>query len=208
MLLRAFRIFLWFVTQILPSRAEWLARHILPHEAGLRRWLERRATRGADTDDAIQEAYARLATLPAVDHITNPRSYFYRTVCSMLVNEARRRRVVSIETLGEFERLSIEALDLPPDRQAESRQELRRVGEAIAELPPKCREAFILRKVHGLSQREAAERLGISESTLEKHVGRGIAHLVRTFGRGGKLRDGTSSVRVPDADVHHEARIE
>ena len=67
MLLRAFRIFLWFVTQILPSRAEWLARHILPHEAGLRRWLERRATRGADTDDAIQEAYARLATLPAVE---------------------------------------------------------------------------------------------------------------------------------------------
>lgn len=196
------------MSTVTDCRAAWLARHILPHEPALRRWLTRGPARGVDIDDAIQESYARLAMLPSVEHISNPRAYFFRTVCSMVVNEVRRGRVVSLDSLGDWERLSIEALDVPPDRDAESRQELRHVGEAIAQLPPRCREAFILRKVHGLSQREAAEQLGIAESTVEKHVGRGIAHLVRLFGRGGKTRADASCSRVPVADVQHEARSE
>lgn len=190
------------------SRATWLARHICPHEPALRRWLARRSSRGHDIDDAVQEAYARLAMLPSVDHIANPRAYFFRTVLSMLVNEARRAQVVSIETLGELERLNAESHDLPPDQQAESRQELRHVAEAIAELPPKCRETFILRKVHGLSQRETARQLGISESTVEKHVGRGVRHLVKIFGRGGKTAAPASTAGRLDAGLYGEARSE
>src|SRR3546814_20809608 len=62
-------------------------------------------------------------------------------------------------------------------------QELRRIGALIAALPAKCREAFVLRKVQGLSQREIAGRLRISENTVEKHVGTGLRLLMRSLAR-------------------------
>jgi len=196
------------VTAIPHNRAEWLARHICPHEPALRRWLTRRPSFRYDIDDVVQEAYAKLATLPSVEHITNPRAYFFRTAFTVLVNETRRAQVVSIDMGAELDRLDLESQDVPPDVEAESRQELRLVAEAIAQLPTKCREAFILRKVHGLSQREAALQLGIAESTVEKHVGRGIRHLAQIFGRGGKAAPAASMVRMPDTGSYGEARNE
>lgn len=193
------------VVAIPDTRAHWLARNICPHEPALRRWLRGRIQHGFQIDDVVQEAYAKIAVLPAVDHITNPRAYFFRTAVSVIITEVRRAQVVSMESLGEIERLNIESNDLPPDVQVEDRQELRLVAQAIAQLPLKCRDAFVLRKVHGLSQRETAERLGISESTVEKHVGRGVRHLINIFGRGGKSSRSASSARMSDAEGYDEA---
>ena len=44
------------------------------------------------------------------------------------------------------------------------------MGRVLSMLPPKCRQAFELRKFDGLSQREIAARMGISQSTVEKHL--------------------------------------
>src|SRR3546814_9854018 len=62
-------------------------------------------------------------------------------------------------------------------------QELRRIGALIAALPAKCREAFVLRKVQGLSQREIAGRMRIRANTVEKHVGKGLRLLMRSLAR-------------------------
>src|SRR3546814_6555002 len=62
-------------------------------------------------------------------------------------------------------------------------QELRRIGALIAALPAKCREAFVLRKVQGLSQSEIAGRMRISENTVEKQVGKGLRLLMRSLAR-------------------------
>ncbi|MEC7933294.1 MAG: sigma-70 family RNA polymerase sigma factor, partial [Pseudomonadota bacterium] len=182
------------------SRAFWLARHICPHEPALRRWLSGRIQHGFLIDDVIQETYAKLAGLAAVDHIENPRAYFFRAALSVVATEVRRAPVVSMDSLSEIERLGFRADDLPPDIQAEQREEFRLVADAIAQLPAKCREAFVLRKVQGLSQRETARKLGLSESTVEKHVGRGIRHLINIFGRGGKSGQAASNDQIPDAE--------
>ena len=71
---------------------------------------------------------------------------------------------------------------------------IRRLAELIDDLPPKCREAFVLRKVRGLSQREVAAAMSLSENTVEKHIGKALAALCRVIGRGGNRRD-TSSYR-------------
>ena len=107
---------------------------------------------------------------------------------------------VSMDSLSEIERLGFRADDLPPDVQAEQREEFRLVADAIAQLPAKCREAFVLRKVQGLSQRETAQKLGLSESTVEKHVGRGSRHLIIICGRGGKSGQAAANDQIPDAE--------
>lgn len=190
------------------DRALWLANHILPHEAWLRGQLMRNGSTVIDIDDVIQEAYARLIKLASVDHIRNPRTYFQQTARSIVLQEIRRSRVVSIEAVADLDGLNLPAGDPLPDQQAESRQELRLVASAIAALPAKCREVYILRKVDGLSQREIAERLGVTESNVEKHLGRGVRTLMDIFGRGGKAPAPASMEEATDSGDHGEARDE
>ena len=159
-------------------RWRWLADHILPHEPALRAWLRRKKDLPIEADDLVQEAYAVLAELESVDHIHNPKAYLFQTAYSIALQLLRRDRDV--------EDLQICAEAPGPEQQVASRQELRRVAEAIESLPAQCGEVFRLRKVEGLSQREVATRMSLAESTIEKHMGRATRLLMDHFGRGGK----------------------
>ena len=49
-----------------------------------------------------------------------------------------------------------------------------RVKLAIAEMPPQCQRVFIMHKVYGFKYREISQQLGISVSTVEKHIMTGL----------------------------------
>lgn len=168
------------------ERTRWFLRNILPHEPALRSWLMRRYPLGLEVEDIIQEAYAILADLDRVDGILYPRAYLFQVARSVITKHVRRARVVSIhavEDVAQFEH----ADDRPsPEQVAIDRDELGRVARAISAMPSKTQQAFILRRVDGLSQREIAARMAISENTVEKHISRGLRFLIDWFGHGGK----------------------
>ncbi|MBC7166371.1 RNA polymerase sigma factor [Phenylobacterium sp.] len=178
------------------ERAVWLAQRILPHEPALRAWLSRRAA-GLEVDDIVQETYAILAGLGEVDHIRSPRNYMFEVAKSVVRQGLRRSPVVAFEALAEADGLQTPSIEPSPETVAADRQELGRVAALIAGLPPKCRQVFILRKVHGLSQKEIAGRLNLAESTVEKHVGKALAILTAKIGRGGTRRLESSTDREP-----------
>lgn len=154
----------------------------------MRRWLARRARMGMlglSSDDIIQEAYAKLAGLDCTDHITNPRAYLFQTANSVLLQEIRRKKVVPFESLDLSDAREVPGNDAAIEHQLEMREELVLVLRTIRALPEKCRQVFVLRKIHGLSQREIADRLQISESTVEKHLARGVKKLMDTHRYGG-----------------------
>ena len=159
-------------------RAQWLADNVLPHERALRSWLRERLSERFDIDEIFQECYAVLAGLADVSHVLNPRGYLFTTAQSVVLQQVRRAKVVSFETVAELERLDIGHDEVDPERHAVAGEELRRIAALIRSLPSKCREAFVLRKVEGLSQREIAERMGISENTVEKHICKGLRLLM------------------------------
>ncbi len=163
------------------ERALWLAEHVLPCEQGLRDWLRRRMAQPQDVDDVIQETYAILAALADVSHVRAPRAYVYQVAQSVVLQQLRRAQVVSMEMVAEFDRLPMTGEEASPERLASSRQELNKVTALIAQLPDKCRQAFVLRRVEGFSQREIAERMQISENTVEKHVCKGIRLLMESM---------------------------
>ena len=179
------------------ERAVWLAQWILPHEPALRAWLSRRAG-GLDIDDIVQETYAILAGLAAVDHIRNPRNYMFEVAKSVVRQGLRRSPVIAFEALAEADGPQAPSNEPSPETIAADRQELGRVAALIAALPPKCRQVFILRKLHGLSQKEIAGRLNLAESTVEKHVGKALAILTAQIGRGGTRRLESSTDREPN----------
>lgn len=153
------------------EHVRWFAREVLPHEADVRRWLSRRVRGLPDchVDEIVQEAYARLWAA-GTDRIVNPRAYFFVTARHVVGEVLRRLRVVSIETIADIDSLNIADEDVGLERRIGGREEIERVQHMLAKLPPKCREAFELRKFAELSQKEIAQRMQLSESTVEKHL--------------------------------------
>ena len=152
----------------------WLAREILPHEAVVRAWLRRSLAAAGDADDVIQEAYCRLAGLASIDHIENPRAYFFQTARSVALEQLRRARVVRIDTVAEIDALNVELDEPSPERIAGGRRELALVIRLIAVLPERCRRIFEMRKIEGLPQREIARRMGVTENVVENESVRGL----------------------------------
>jgi RNA polymerase sigma-70 factor (ECF subfamily) len=164
------------------ERVHWFAREILPHEGDVRRWLARRVPSllRCDIDEVIQEAYARLWSAE-VDRISSPRAYFFVTVRHLVGEAIRRSRIVSIETLADVDSLNIADEEGSPERRVSGRQELGRLQGLLEQMPPKCRMAFELRKFAGCSQREIAQRMGISECTVEKHLVKALKIIMETM---------------------------
>jgi len=167
------------------ERALWLGRHVLPHEPQLRAWLSRRRLGGLEVDDVIQETYSRLMAADSVSHIQDAKSYTFQVAGSVVVDYLRRINVISILSVPELDQLETASPEPSPERQIIDRDELHRLAEMIATLPGKIRDVFVLRRVHGLSQREVARRLGLSESTVEKHMAKGFLIMLEQYRHGG-----------------------
>lgn len=145
----------------------------------MRGWLRRhvRTMSGADVDDLVQEAYARL-WLVDFSRIGNGRSYLYTVIRNLVVEQARRARIVPMERMGEIESLRIPSEEPGPERSVNARQELERLTRIVDALPEQCRRAFQLQKFGGLSQREIAQEMNISEKTVEKHLALALARVL------------------------------
>jgi RNA polymerase sigma-70 factor (ECF subfamily) len=175
----------------------WVAVHILPHEPALRRWLHRIGASAHDIDDVVQQTYCRLSELESVGHITDPRAYFFTTARSFILQRVRKERVVSIQAASD--QIDWSGVDEAPspERAVGARSELNKVLAIMANLPAPYRRVIELRRIEGLSQKETAMRLGVTEKTVENGLARGLKALLRAY------RSGDESL-APEHEVSGE----
>jgi RNA polymerase sigma factor (sigma-70 family) len=164
------------------DRALWLVRRVLPHEPALRAWLNGRQPPGLEVDDIIQETYSRLIATESVAKVRNVKGYTFQTAYSVIASHLRRAKVVSFQTFSDMDSLSAGTSELSPEAHAVGFQDLQQLALAIARLPGRVRDVFVLRRIEGLSQREVGQKLAIAESTVEKHMSRGLLLLIEAFG--------------------------
>ncbi len=192
------------MSQDLRERGRWLARNVLPHEALIRAKLNTISVYGLEIEDVIQEMYARLLSVPSLDAIRYPRQYAIQTAKAIVIDHVRHSRVIAITSSGSLDTLDSPVPEPSTEERLEFQGEILAVADALAQLPATCRETLILRRMEGLSQREVAQRLKISEKTVEKHMTNGVRLLIKIFGRGGKSRVRTSfkkeDVCIEDVD--------
>jgi RNA polymerase sigma factor (sigma-70 family) len=172
------------------DRAIWLAQHVLPLERGLRAWLGRKQLGTIEHDDIIQEIYTRLITVDSVEHIRDVGSYVFQIAGSVIVDTLRRQKIISIAAFPERNYLEVVSQAPSPETCVIDRDEWQHLTMAISRLPGNIRKAFVLSRIYGLSQREVADRLGLSESTVEKHIRKGfllvLASIKRNDGAAGE----------------------
>src|SRR5580700_2042655 len=160
----------------------WFKREILSHEEILMRFLARVWPHRDELADIRQEAYARVYEAAQKSRPQAPKAFLFTTARHLMADRVRRERIVSIRAGGDGEFLNVLVNEISPEQQASANEELVRLARAFDRLSAKCREVVWLRRVKELTQKEVAERLGLSEKTVEKHLRTGarlLAHYTR-----------------------------
>lgn len=163
----------------------WFIDEVLPHGPALRAWLLSRYPAIADVDDVVQESFARVLRAQAAAPIGAPKAFLFSTARNLALDQLRRRQVVTIDSVAEIESLSVSDGAPTAADTAAHHQELQLLTQAIQSLPERCRQVLTLRKIYGLSQKEIAAQLGISEHTVEAQVGNGVRRCSEFLARRG-----------------------
>jgi RNA polymerase sigma factor (sigma-70 family) len=165
-----------------PSSLEaWFMREVWPLEAILMQYLRQNWRDQSAAVDLLHDVYVQVYEAASRQVPENPKAFVLTTARNLLIDRVRSSNVVPIDALADFESIQA-AIDAPgPEQVAIARDELRRLEGAIAQLPPRCRQVVLLRRVEGLSRREIASRLSISEDTVSVHLKNGMSALADLF---------------------------
>ena len=156
-----------------------MSRILMEFEASrtaLRRYLGRFFRRPQDVEDLLQEVFIRAYAAEARRPILMPRAYLFRVAKHVSLNEIARRRNSDARSVEDFDDPDVVGSDNQPgvEQEVDGRRRLTLFADAVAALPSQCRKVLVLKKIEGLSQREIATRLGIAESTVEKHLAKAL----------------------------------
>jgi RNA polymerase sigma factor (sigma-70 family) len=148
---------------------------------GLARYVRGRLRGAADAQDIVHDAFTRLAAARPKEALRRPEAYLQRIVRNLLVDRAKR-------AANRVEHLPIDhhaELAVAPDQsyaiEAEDMKRLYR--DAVAALPPRTREVFLLHRVDEIGYAEIAERLNISLSTVQWHMAQAILRIGEALNR-------------------------
>ena len=142
------------------------------HSAALKRYLWSKVRSRDDVADLMHETYERFQRYTDRIELASARNFLFTIARNLVIDRARHRRVSQVDQDVDVELL----LDpLPsPEQQTINEEAIEALNQAIETLPMQCRRVFVMRKIHQLSQKDIAEKLGISVSTVEKHVATGM----------------------------------
>ncbi len=157
------------------DRHDWFLNQIFRHRGGLCIAICADSLPGReDIEDLVQETYLRVYALSDYRTVDSPRALLFRIAHNMAVERARRRKSQATDSVADLERFNRLFFRCSADEQIDARRRFESFCAAVDRLPPLCRRVFVLRKVYRLSHDEIAEVLGVSHSTIEKHVARAL----------------------------------
>jgi RNA polymerase sigma-70 factor (ECF subfamily) len=143
----------------------------------LYRWLFQLTHNRHTAEDLTQEAFLKaLGHLQSFQPGTNFRAWLFRIAHNTLLNQRRGGG----PTRGPFPE-QVADPDDGPEEQALSRESRQLLGRAIGRLPPEYRAAFLLRVEEGLSFRQIADALGLTEETARWRVFKARQKLVQVL---------------------------
>ena len=160
----------------------------LERRADLKRHFALRLGSAETAEDLVQDIYVKIAAGVAGE-IVNPLAFLYRLGGNLMLDRLKQQRRARHRDHGWAQvraaRLGGEDVaDAPAaDEALASRQRLARMLAALEELTPACRRAFRLHKLDGLSHADTAGAMGVSRSTIEKHVSAALKHLLKKLDR-------------------------
>src|SRR5580658_5686003 len=156
------------------QRHDWFTAQVFHHRAALHRYLSKFTSGAEDVEDLVQETFVRVYSLADYRSVESPKALLYRIGHNLAVERARRQITQATDSMADLEPLGVYSSQVPAEEQIDAQRRFESFCAAVDRLPPLCRRVFVLRKVYKLSHAEIAEVLGVSHSTIEKHVAKGL----------------------------------
>jgi RNA polymerase sigma factor (sigma-70 family) len=150
--------------------------------APLLSYFLRRIRDRTQAEDLVQDVLLRVICARESGVIENPESYVFKVAANLLKDVRRRagRHPVFVPHSDPFDERAETLIDeRSPERVLIGQMTLARVLTALEELSEPTRNVFILFRLEQMKQKDIAALLGISQSTVEKHVMRAALHLTR-----------------------------
>ena len=145
------------------------------HNAALLRFISAKVGSEQEAREIAQEAYVHLLQLNHPAAVSFLRAFLFKTAANLAVDRLRQRGRRS--HLVSMPELDFAAFELTPERQLSGEQQMAVFGAAVAQLPAKCRQAFLLHRVHEMRIEEIAERMGIGACMVRRYIARGLDYV-------------------------------
>ena len=157
-----------------PPHSELIGELFREHNAALIRFLLLRLHSYQAAREVAQEAYVRLLSLHEPGAVSYLRAFLFRTAANLAVDRQRREdvnaRASALPIFHEF------ADTRTPERRVAGVQEIEQLDGWLSELPPKCRQAFILNRFYGMDFAAVATEMGMSDRSVRVYVERALLH--------------------------------
>jgi len=135
----------------------------------------------SDAHDLVQDVYARVCEAAQYELPHTARPFVFTTARNLLIDKFRTHQVIPLEMVGDVELFALPSDQPSQERNLIARDELRKLQSAIDKLSPRSREALLLKQLEGLSRREIAARMGISEETVKEYLATAVFALSDIF---------------------------
>lgn len=138
------------------------------HHGWLSGWLRKKIGCSHRAADLAQDTFLRLLSREEPVTIQEPRAFLTTVAQRVLANHWRREQIerAHLDVLAQVP----EVLAPSPEERAILLETLIEIDRLLANLPLQVKRAFLYAQLDGLSQAEIAAELGISISTVKRHL--------------------------------------
>jgi len=146
------------------------------HRQELVRFITRRGCCEDTAADIVQDCFLRFTDYLKEKTIQNPRAFLFRMAANQATDYLRRQNRFAdrLDDVAEFSDLACPAPSVEDIIDGHAR--MKRLKQALAELPSKHREVFILRNINHHSYAEITEQTGLSYNTIFKYLNEALLH--------------------------------
>lgn len=138
-----------------------------------------------DAEEVVQEVFVNLYIRRAEISPAGSLIAYLKTALKYKVIDAYRVQQLHYKNIDNI--IQENAIpDLMPDDELNIKELQKKLLELVSKLPPKCREVFVKSRFEHLSHQCIADRMGISVSTVKKHLNKAI-HILRNELNSGHL---------------------
>lgn len=160
----------------MPNNAALLSRLLLNERSSLLRLAQRIVRDWSAAEDVTQSLWLRVQRIEDDPPIVNKRAYLFRLATNLAVDRVKAdRRHGALFEDGSY---VLDVADTSPsaEKLLLDREALERVGSAMQELSPRCREILHMRRIEGLVTSQIASRLGISRQMVTRYIAQAMSH--------------------------------
>ncbi len=127
-----------------------------------------------DVEDIVQETFIKSYEADLKQDIQFTRSYMLKTAKHLALNHIAKWDNKFNDSLEHDNELPVLLKSMQLEDEYTSKERFLLFCRATEQLSSSIRKCFILKKVYGMSQKEIAEQMQLSQSTVEKHIAKGL----------------------------------